>query len=112
VEPDHHFSHDQFESFVDLVEFKFDVLPTIWYLEPTTQMDYATFCFKEQFYMLHKIDKCTRVVSMVTKEDWVVVCQDVKKQCTYVIKGLILELDKRFLAHEVMNATNIVYLQY
>jgi hypothetical protein len=47
---------------------------------------------------------------MVTKEDWVVVCQDVKNQCTYVIKGLILELDIRFLAHELMSATSIVYL--
>jgi len=62
--------------------------------------------------MLHKIDKCTRVVSMVNKEDWVVVCQDVKNQCTYVVKGLILELDKRFRAQKFMNATGIVYPQY
>jgi hypothetical protein len=62
--------------------------------------------------MLQKIDKCTRVVSMVTKEDWVIVCQDVKNQCTYAVKGLILELDRRFLAHEFMNVTSIVYPQY
>jgi hypothetical protein len=48
--------------------------------------------------MLHKIDKCIRIVSMVIKEDLAVVCQDVKNQCTSVAKGLILELDKRFLA--------------
>jgi hypothetical protein len=94
---------------MDLVELKFDVWLTIWYLEPTTQMDYVTFYFKEQFYMLNKIDKCAKVVSMVTKEDWVVVCQDVKNQCTYAIKGLILELDRRFLEHELMSATRIVY---
>jgi hypothetical protein len=46
--------------------------------------------------MLHKIDKCIGVVSMVTKEDWAVVCQDVKNQCTYATKGLILELDIKF----------------
>ncbi len=62
--------------------------------------------------MLHKIDKCIGVMSMVTKEDWVVVCQNVKNQCTYAIKGLTLELDIRFLAQEFMNATNNVYPQY
>ncbi len=87
----------------------FDKLLVVWYVEPTTQMDYVDFCCKEQFYMLHKIDKCTGVVSMVTKEDWVIVCQDVKNQCTFVAKGLILELDRRFLAHELMNANGIVY---
>jgi hypothetical protein len=59
--------------------------------------------------MLHKFDKCIRIVSMVTKEDWVIVCQDVKNQCTYVIKGLIFELDITFSAHELMSATSIVY---
>jgi hypothetical protein len=73
-----HFSHDQFQYYVDLVEFKYDTLPVVWYVVPTTQMDYVAFCFKEQFYMLHKIDKCIRIMSMVTKEDWVIVCQDVK----------------------------------
>jgi hypothetical protein len=46
--------------------------------------------------MLHKTDKCIGVLSMVTEEDWAVVCQDVKYQCTYATKGLIFELDKRF----------------
>jgi hypothetical protein len=109
VDLEHHFSHDQFQYFVDLVEFKFDTLLVVWYAKPTTQMNYVTFCFKEQFYMLHKIDKCIGVMSMVTKEDWVVVCQNVKNQCTYAIKGLTLELDIRFLAQEFMNATNNVY---
>jgi hypothetical protein len=52
VDLEHHFSHDQFQYFMDLVEFKFDTLPIVWYVEPTTQMDYDAFCFKEQFYML------------------------------------------------------------
>jgi hypothetical protein len=71
-------------------------------------MDYVSFYFKEQFYMLHKIDKCIGVVSMVTKEDWSIVCQDVKNQCISIVKGLILELDRRFPTDELMNATTIV----
>jgi hypothetical protein len=49
---------------------------------------------------------------MVTKENWVVGCQDVKNQCTSTAKGLILELDKRFLAQKLMNTIGIVYPQY
>ncbi len=62
--------------------------------------------------MLHKTNKCTRVVSMVTKEDWVVICQDVKYQCTYAARGLIFELNKRFQAQEFINAIGTVYPQY
>jgi hypothetical protein len=50
------------------------MLLVVWYIEPTTQINYVAFCFKEQFYMLHKIDKFTKVVSMVTKEDWAIIC--------------------------------------
>ncbi len=59
--------------------------------------------------MLHKTNRCIRVVSMVTKENWVVACQDVKNQCTSTAKGLILELDRRFSTQELMNAIGIVY---
>jgi hypothetical protein len=47
VDPEGHFSHDQFQHYVDLVGFKYDTLPIVWYVMPTTQMDYVAFCFKE-----------------------------------------------------------------
>ncbi len=94
------------------MRLKSNALPIVWYLEPITQMDYAAICFMEQFYMLHKTNKCAKVVSMVTKEDWAIVCQDVKNKCTFVTKGLIIGLDRRFWAQEFMNATSIIYLQY
>jgi len=78
VDHEQHFSHDRFQSFVDLVEFISNVLPIFWYLKPTTQMDYVAFCFKEEFYMLHKINKGIGVVFMVIKENWAIVCQNVK----------------------------------
>jgi hypothetical protein len=49
---------------------------------------------------------------MVTKEDWAIVCQDVKNKCTFATKGLIIELDRRFWAQELINATSIIYLWY
>jgi len=49
---------------------------------------------------------------MVTKDDWVCVCQNVKDQCISITKGLITKLDRRFLAQDLMNAIGIIYLQY
>ncbi len=63
--------------------------------------------------MLHKIDNDIRIVmSMVTKEDWQLYMPRCKSQCIFVAKGLIIELDKRFLVKELMNVTNIIYAQY
>jgi len=47
-------------------------------LNPTTKMDYVAFCFNQYFYMMHKTNKCTRVVSMFIKEDYAIACQYVK----------------------------------
>jgi hypothetical protein len=41
---------------------------------------------------------------MVTKDDWVCVCQNVKDQCISITKGLITKLDTRFSAQDLMNA--------
>jgi len=62
--------------------------------------------------MLHKTNKCIGVVSLVTKEDWTDVCQDVKNQCTFATNGLILELDRRFPTQKLMNTIGIIYPQY
>jgi len=56
------------------------------YPKPTTQMDYVGFCFKDNFYMLHKIDKCIGIVSIVIKEDWIAVCKDVKNNACFLQK--------------------------
>ncbi len=37
------------------------------------------------------------------------VVQGVQKQCNNVVHGLIEELKKRFLSHEIMIVTNISY---
>jgi hypothetical protein len=62
--------------------------------------------------MLHKIDKCIKEVLMVIRESWIVACQDVKDWCTSIDKGLINELEKRFLAQELMKVIGIIYFQY
>jgi len=49
---------------------------------------------------------------MVTRDDWVHVCQNVKDQCTSITKGLVAKLDKWFSVQDLMNATCIIYPQY
>jgi len=41
-----------------------------------------------------------------------VVVQNVKKKCSNVAHGLSEKLEKRFLSHEIMNATNIIYPKF
>lgn len=49
---------------------------------------------------------------MVVKQDWITTCQGVKYQCTFITKGLINELNKRFPTQKFMNDIGIIYLQY
>jgi hypothetical protein len=67
-------------------------------------VEFVGFFFIEHLYMLQKTHKTTKEVSMVTRDDWVCVCQNVKDQCTSIAKGLIAKLDKWFLAQDLMNA--------
>jgi hypothetical protein len=47
---------------------------------------------------------------MVITNDWAHVCQYVKDQCTFVVKGLIAKLDIWFLVQDLMNVMGIIYL--
>ncbi len=95
---------------MDLVGTFSNALPTIWYPKSTTKMDYFAFCFNQYFYMMHKTNKSTRVVSMFIEHDYAITCQDVKDKCTFVANGLINELDGIFLAQKLMNAISIIYV--
>jgi hypothetical protein len=53
---------------MDLAGLKSNVSLIVQYLDPVTQMDYVGFCFKEKCFMLHKIDKCTVVMSCSLKK--------------------------------------------
>jgi hypothetical protein len=53
---------------MDLVGLKSNVLLIVQYLEPITQMDYVAFCFKKKCFMLHKTNKCIRIMSCSLKK--------------------------------------------
>jgi hypothetical protein len=52
-------------------------------------------------------------MSMVTKDDQTLSVQSTKQQCTHcATDGLIKELERCFLAHDLMNAMGIIYPHY
>jgi hypothetical protein len=62
--------------------------------------------------MLHKTNSTIGVMFMVTRDDWALSVQFAKQQCTCATNGLIKELERRFPAHELMNAMGIIYPHY
>ncbi len=74
--------------------FKNDALCVEWWTNLQSHVEFVGFFFIQHLYMLRKTNKTAKEVSMVTRDDWVCVYQNVKDQCTFVAKGLIVELDK------------------
>jgi hypothetical protein len=73
------FSHDWFQSlWIWWGPFLMHFPQYGTLIKPTTKMDYVAFYFNQYFYMMHKTNKCTRVVLMFTEEDYAIACQDVK----------------------------------
>jgi hypothetical protein len=103
------YDQSQFQTFKNLANNVCDILHMVWYLEPQTQIEYATFWFNYHLFMLHKTCHVTRLVSMVSRDDWALAFQFVKDQYTCVVEGLIKESERHFFAHELINATMIIY---
>jgi len=59
--------------------------------------------------MLHKTCLNIKHMFMVTRDDWEIVVQFVKDQCTCAVEGFIKELEKHFLTHDLMNANGIFH---
>ncbi len=59
--------------------------------------------------MLHKIGFNINHMFMVPNDDWEIVVQFVKDQCTCVVEGFVKELEKHFLTHDLMNANGITH---
>ncbi len=79
-------------------------------IETSSGIEYATFQFYENNYMLYKHYTLTRCLNWVSRVDWLmVIVQDIKKQCNNVIHGLFEKLEKRFPSQKIINATNIIY---
>ncbi len=63
---------------MDLVTFKSDALCVEWWTHQESRVEFAGFFFIQRLYMLQKTNKTTKEVSMLIRDDWVCVYQNVK----------------------------------
>jgi hypothetical protein len=103
------YDQSQFQTFKNMANNMCNILHMVWYLEPQTQIEYTSFRFNHHLFMLHNTCHVTRLLSMVSRDDWALAFQFVKDQCTSLIEGLIKKLERHFFAHELINATMIIY---
>ncbi len=99
-------------QFINIMEHCNDVLHDGWVIISTYGIEYVVFsCFGRHIYMQYKHYTLIGALSWVSKVDWLVVVEEVKKQCNSIAQGLIKELDQRFPSQEIMNVTCIIYPQ-
>jgi hypothetical protein len=87
-EPDIRFSPKHFSLFLELFEHINGKLCLTWWKE------YATFFIGDKLYMLHVTNQTIGAISLVFKEAWVKTITSMKEQCSFVVIGLIVELEK------------------
>jgi hypothetical protein len=63
---------------MNFVKLKSDALCVEWWINQESHVEFVSFFFIQHLYMLWKTDKTTKEVSMVIRDDWVCVCQNVK----------------------------------
>jgi hypothetical protein len=62
--------------------------------------------------MVHYVDFLINIHSVVIWEGFDQVITSMKVQCVVVCDLLVIELERRFSYHELMNAFGIIYPQY
>ena len=109
---DHAFLGLAFEFFNDIVIFNNDVFLMVWPTDNPFSEDYLAFRFGGQNYMLHLRSAAEGSLLPVHRADFMRVVASVKKQCSDAASTLILDLQRRFPHHEVMNALGVIYPQF
>ncbi len=62
-----------------------------------------------ELYMLHTHDLITKeVMGLITKQVWVGYVESLKQYCSEATTNLISELERRFLAQELLNAIRVI----
>jgi hypothetical protein len=62
--------------------------------------------------MLHVANPITKIMSIMTKVYWTTCVENVQRQCLKLVVGLICELNRQFVAQKLVNAIQVIYLDY
>jgi hypothetical protein len=95
------FSSQQFGFFHEFVKPIYKPLCLTWWTKLAYQIPYVVFFKGSKLFMLHVTNPIIGNVSMVTKETWAKVTNSMMDQCSPIVVGLIIELEKlpSILAH-------------
>jgi hypothetical protein len=73
------------------------------------ETEHLVFHIIGQFQMVHCVDSLSGIHFVVTWEGFDQIITFVKVQCIIACDLLVIELERRFLDHELMNVLGIIY---
>jgi hypothetical protein len=98
--------------FIDVVVNTSYKITQNWVIDLNDGIKHLAFCIIGLFCMVHYVDSITNMHFAITREGFYQAIKNVKAQCTTMCDVLVLELERMFPNHELMNVFGIFYLQY
>jgi hypothetical protein len=77
------YGQKEFKQFLNIIEHSIDDLYHAWLFYQSIGLEYVAFQFYGHTYMQYKRCTITGALNWVSKVDWCLAMQDVKKQCTH-----------------------------
>jgi hypothetical protein len=109
------FEDPTFKDFNAIENLTNNNLPMDWFsdLNDGDDVVYLAFLFFGHKYLIYYIGEDGFVgPQLITKEAFGQVVSKLKKECEKVTWGLMFELEKHFLGHEVMTILGVIYPQF
>jgi hypothetical protein len=80
-----------------------------WMIHLNDGIKHLTFCMIRQSHMVHFVDSLISIYSTITQKSF---HQTINIQCIVAYDLVVLELEQRFLDHELMDDLGIIYPRY
>ncbi len=109
IDPTISFRPKFFLEFIDVVANTSQRITQDWVINLNDGIEHVAFHIIGQFHMVHYVDSLTSIHFAIIWEGFDQAITFVKVQCTVICDLLVIELERRFLDHELMNALGIIY---
>jgi len=109
IDPTTSFWLENFPKFTDVVVSTYCRIIQDWMIHLNDETKHLVFHIIGQFQMVHCVDSLSGIHFVVTREGFDQIITFVKVQCIIACDLLVIELERRFLDHELMNVLGIIY---
>jgi hypothetical protein len=106
------FQLENFPEFTNVATNTFCRITHDWVIDLNHGNDHLAFYIIRHSHMVHFVVNLTSKHFLLTRKHFDQAIRVVKVQCTTTCDLLVLELEHRFLDHELMNVLGIIYPQY